>query len=280
MRRLIINADDFGLSKSINEGISRCVHGGMLNSVSVVSGGCASDEALLFIKQNTSLDVGVHLILTEERPLLSKDAVPSLVERNGRFPKTWGRFILLFCIGKIKILDIELELGAQINKILKTGIKITHLDSHCHIHVFPPILDLVIKMAKLNNISYVRVPVERITFKDMFSKRWLKIIILAFFSFMAKKTLSKHNIRSADFVLGVYNSGNLNLSNLYKGFRAVSVVDSGIFELVCHPGTSKTNLDYPKWGYHWEEETRLLTSAEIKRLAADWGIVFACREAH
>jgi len=280
MRRLIINADDFGLSKSINEGISRCVHGGMLNSVSVVSGGCASDEALLFIKQNTSLDVGVHLILTEERPLLSKDAVPSLVERNGRFPKTWGRFILLFCIGKIKILDIELELGAQINKILKTGIKITHLDSHCHIHVFPPILDLVIKMAKLNNISYVRVPVERITFKDMFSKRWLKIIILAFFSFMAKKTLSKHNIRSADFVLGVYNSGNLNLSNLYKGFRAVSVVDSGIFELVCHPGTSKTDLDYPKWGYHWEEETRLLTSAEIKRLAADWGIVFSCREAH
>lgn len=133
---LIVNSDDFGLSHSINQGIVKCFKDGIVTSASILTNGKAFEEAVMLTKEN-HLNTGIHLTLTDGQPVSKSKYIPTLVDKNTYFPRSYVDFSLPYFRLKISSKDVETEFRAQIEKFLETGLKPTHVDGHQHIHMFP-----------------------------------------------------------------------------------------------------------------------------------------------
>lgn len=188
----IFNADDFGMSHGVNQAISRAYHEGVLNSTSIMINLDFVDEALDMKKSMPELNVGLHLNLTNQYPISNAKDIPLLVDEKGKFKHGFVNLFLLsfFKPGALRK-QIEIETRAQLEKAIKSGIKLSHIDSHRHIHHIPLIFKIVSKLAKEYNIPRIRVVNENIfnTLKYNNDKSWLsdggliKYIILRVLAF-------------------------------------------------------------------------------------------------
>ncbi|MEH6938106.1 chitin disaccharide deacetylase [Bacillus sp. JJ664] len=150
MIKLIVNADDFGYSKGINYGIIEAHRNGIVNSTTMMMNMPGVSHAVDLAKENPDLKVGIHLVLTCGKPLLTD--VPTLVDQGGFFKK--NRDILE---SNISLEELEREWTAQVEKFLETGLTLTHIDSHHHVHTVPRFLPVVQKLSKKYNLSVRRV---------------------------------------------------------------------------------------------------------------------------
>ena len=150
MIKLIVNADDFGYSKGINYGIIEAHRNGIVNSTTMMMNMPGVSHAVDLAKENPNLKVGIHLVLTCGKPLLTD--VPTLVDQDGFFKK--NRDILE---SNISLEELEREWTAQVEKFLETGLTLTHIDSHHHVHTVPRFLPIVQKLSKKYNLSVRRV---------------------------------------------------------------------------------------------------------------------------
>src|SRR5271154_2160978 len=137
MKELILNADDFGLTRGVNEGIIRSHCEGILTSATLMATGPAFDDAVERAKATPTLGVGCHLVLMGGTAGAKPSEIPSLVDVNGLLPESLGIFVTKVTSRSIQTRDIEIELRAQIQKILRAGIEPTHVDTHKHTHVHP-----------------------------------------------------------------------------------------------------------------------------------------------
>ncbi len=158
MKRLIVNADDFGMAESVNDGIIKGHQHGIITSASFMAGAKAAEHAAILARDNPSLGVGVHLCLTLVRPVADPAKIPSLAPR-GLLPG--GPFPLMsrLLFGSIKIDEVEIELRAQIERTLALGIKPDHIDGHQHVHMMKRVFDVVMKLAEEYAIPAMRYPV-------------------------------------------------------------------------------------------------------------------------
>lgn len=160
-RRLVINADDLGLTRGVNDGIFDAHDHGVLTSASLFATAAATADAITRIRQRPSFGVGCHLALVDGEPTLSPEQVPTLVAHDGRFRRSWKPFIVACLAGRVSYGEVERELTAQIQTLRSAGIALTHLDAHKHVHAFPPIFEIVARLAVRFAIPTVRVPYER-----------------------------------------------------------------------------------------------------------------------
>ena len=161
MKELIVTADDFGYSRNVNRAILKCFKEGIVTSTSLLANTKYFEESVKLLKSNKSLDVGIHINLTEFRPLTK---AKTFTYGNGNF------------IGKAKWFngyyknagknEIEKEINAQIAVVISSGLKITHLNGHNHIHMLPNIFDIAISLAKKYRIKYFRLPYEAALSKE------------------------------------------------------------------------------------------------------------------
>ena len=159
-RRLIINADDFGLSESVNKGIVEAHTKGVLTSTTIMANMPAADQVVELAKNLPSLGLGVHLNLTAGKPLCQDNTVKLILDSQGYFALSPGKLALASLVnGKVKT-AIEAELTSQIQWLIDKGIKPTHLDSHKHIHSFPAIFPIVCRLAKRFSIPAIRYTFE------------------------------------------------------------------------------------------------------------------------
>ncbi|HEV3485683.1 MAG TPA: ChbG/HpnK family deacetylase, partial [Vicinamibacterales bacterium] len=135
-RTLIVTADDAGLHEGMTSGAIEAHRNGIVTACSLVANGAAFDDAIERLRDVPSLEVGVHLTLVEERPLTAM-----------RFPKKYTSFVPLYLARRIPMGNIERELRAQIEKVLATGLRVTHLNGHQHLHLLPRIFALVARLA-------------------------------------------------------------------------------------------------------------------------------------
>ncbi|MBO1580209.1 chitin disaccharide deacetylase [Bacillus sp. XF8] len=163
MIRLIVNADDFGLTEGTNYGIIEGHVKGIVNSTTMMMNMPGTEHAVLLAKEYKSLGVGVHLVLTAGKPLLTD--VPSLVSKDGFFHKQ-----STVREGNINPTDVEREWTAQIEKFLSSGLTPTHLDSHHHVHSLPILHDVLERLAEKYNVPIRRCEQERAVrpFSDVF----------------------------------------------------------------------------------------------------------------
>lgn len=269
-KRLIVNADDFGLTKGINRGVISAFRNGIVRSASIIPVGGAFDDAIILTRENPSLDLGIHLCLTEGRPVLPADKIPSLVKKDGCFLNSHRDLVLNYISGKVYINDIIKELQAQVEKVLKTGIKITHIDSHGHIHALPSILNVVVGLAKTYEIPYIRCPNESSIVPGVRLSRYIYKSVLSLFCVFSRKNINNAGLFRTDYFFGFLNSGHLSEEYLSA---ILGRIKNGVTEIVCHPGICDpgTNI-FKHWGYMWEEEVKVLSSEHIKKIMKDLNI--------
>jgi hopanoid biosynthesis associated protein HpnK len=273
LKQLIVNADDFGLTTGVNRGIVRAFKDGIVTSASLLVTGSAFEDAVALAQQNPKLDVGLHLALVEERAVLGPDVLPTLVDETGRFPSTSAEFIQRAILGGINWHQVEQEIAAQIALFQKTGLPLSHLNSHQHLHMFPPVFQIVRRLAHWIDNVWIRnsagpwrkPPHVRIG-------RWIQQIGLNLTSLSARAFHGSPLPEMPDGMFGFEVGGHLTRSALEQILRKIP---NGLYELICHPGEddADTRTQYSHWGYRWAEELEALTAPETRVVLQEQGIV-------
>src|ERR1700693_16618 len=161
MKQLILNADDFGMTRGVNEGIIRAHRDGILTSATLMANGPEFDDAVASAKLNPGLGVGCHLVLVAGPAVAPKGKISSLADENGNLPESLGLFVARLTAGLIRTKAIEREMRAQIEKIRAAGIEPTHLDTHKHNHAYPKVMESLARVGKALGITRVRKPMEK-----------------------------------------------------------------------------------------------------------------------
>jgi predicted glycoside hydrolase/deacetylase ChbG (UPF0249 family) len=262
--RLVVNADDFGLSERINSGIMQAHREGIVTATSLMAVGHAFEHAVQLSRAIKNLDIGVHLTAVAEFPLRRGNT--SLVGTDGRFPSSAGAFTGRWLAGRIRKADLEAEWCAQIERVVASGILVSHLDSHQHVHILPGLLDLVRSIAARYAIPFVRVPVEdwRISWSANLHgiSRLLGSAALWLVWITSRLWGAGQTPRPALHFLGFQDGGRLDakcLRRLLAGLRPGET-----YELMCHPGLTPEEPDLRRWSYRHEDELQALTSPSIR----------------
>jgi len=270
--RLIVNADDFGISERVNDGIILAHRTGIVTATSLMAVGRAFEHAADWCRRIPSLDVGIHLTLVAEKPLLRKAS--SLIGDDGRFPLGIGVFLRRYLAGSIRMADIRAELSAQIERVLDHGLRVTHLDSHQHVHAVPGIAELTFQLSARYGIPFVRVPVE-----DLHMDRPLRFHgfsrLAGAMALRACWTMVRFSgsgaARSPRLrFLGFTEGGRLNHARLHRILQALQ--PDRTYELMCHPGFTPDEPDVKRWNYHHEQELQALTHGLIRSEVVSRGI--------
>ncbi len=266
MKYLLVSADDFGLDKNINEGIVKAYEEGIVTCVNLMPTGEAFNSALKLAKMACLNEIGAHLALTQANPLTEAKKIPTLVTANGRFYKNYKYFIFNFIRGLIDLDQVYTELKNQISALQRTGLRITNLSSHEHLHMVPAILDIFVKLAREYCIPAIRFPHKDRFFHIKINKLY-KSIILSCFEKRMKKLLHASTILSPDHFRGFLYSGELKEEIV---LWIVGSLEEGTTELVCHPGILGPEV-LKKYKFHknCELELSALTSNVVKRLIND-----------
>jgi len=233
---LIVTADDVGLHRGMTEGAIRAHRQGIVTACSVVANGTAFDDAVERLRDVPSLEVGVHLALVEERSLTGM-----------RFPRSYARFVL----GRKDFVAIERELRAQIERVLASGLRVTHLNGHQHLHMWPRVFAIVERLANEFAIGYVR----RVRDRGGRGGIVRRIAIAAL-----------NALGSGGSTIGIMEAGHLTADRIID---LLPYVD-GTTELVTHPGIGVDA--YPHWNYAWDAETEALCDPRVRQAIADRGI--------
>lgn len=264
-KQLIINADDFGIHSAVNEAVRKAATEGILTSTSLMAGGDAFDEAVEMARSMPSLGIGIHLTLVGGiKPVLPPSEVPSLTWDNGVFCHDYGKLIVRDLEGKISLSEVYAEWDAQIQKIMNTGLPVTHMDGHQHMHMWPHFYPIARDLAKKYHISCMRVPDEDVLFgmKDGHIIRWAAKNGLSLLSRMHRPDLKKNHIRANDHFFGMLYGGHLSPERFAK---FILQTKPGITEIMCHPSADTRAMeDTFHWGYHGEDELAGLL-ADINR---------------
>ena len=270
MRRLIVNADDFGLHEAVNRGILAAHTAGIVSSASLMAGGAAFDEAVRLAGECPRLGVGVHLTLVGANSVLPVAEVSSLVDETGSFYRSYPLFIKRLLRGKIRLAEVERELAAQIDRIRMAGIQPSHLDSHQHLHVLPGIGGIVLDLARRFSIRAIRIPAEPVTFIGATPATVGRLAgrgDLTLLANLFRQQAAAAGIRTSDHFYGMLAGGQLTEAAILAILRRLPPGDS---ELMTHPGFADESLadTYP-WGYQWEAERQALAAPAVRALLAE-----------
>jgi predicted glycoside hydrolase/deacetylase ChbG (UPF0249 family) len=245
--RLIINADDFGLTTGINRAISELHQTNALTSATLMATGAAFEDAVAVAHSHPTLGVGCHIVLTDGTPVSPPATIPTLIGADGKnFRPSLANFVQALLRGIIRPEDIEHEALAQIQKLQRTGIQVTHIDTHKHTHLFPAVCRPLLTVLERTGISAIRNPFEPAFAKHLAQagiKRRLQLALLHRFrpAFVQLTDLQATNILTTNGTVGVSATGNLASATLSQILSALP--PSGTFELVCHPGYNDADLN-------------------------------------
>ena len=261
MGRLILNADDFGLTAGVNRAILELHRAGVLTSASLMARAAATDEAIELARATPSLGGGCHVGLVDGEPVLRAQNLPTLVDpRTGRFHPTLGAFFKLLLTGRIRYSEIEAETTAQINLLHAKGLRLTHIDSHKHAHMFPAVLRPVLRAARAAGIRAVRNPFEPAwSCRATHGAPWLRraqVRLLRQLEPTFRRIVAEEGFTTTDGALGVLATGTLDSTTVSSLLRNLP---EGTWELVAHPGYNDSDLA--------QAHTRLLASRETEREA-------------
>ena len=271
MKKLIINADDFGRHELINRAVEKAFREGCLKSATIMAGGKFFDDAVAVIKNNPELGVGIHFTLANGFPILPAEKIPTLINESGVFHENYVVFLKKYLQGKISHEEIKSELAAQLEKVLRAGIKLTHCDSHQHLHHVPGIIDIVLDLAESAKISAIRISHSKIFDGELDSIG--KFIGRVGLGSLAK--FAEHKARKKNFSMPEHFAGIVAGESVSENFmeNLILNLEEGITEVMLHPGTNNKILqDYCEWNHDFEEELNAVTSEKILNMLADKNI--------
>ena len=269
MKRLIVTADDVGLHAGMTAGALLAHDRGIVTAVSVAANGAAFSEAVMLLRERPGLDVGVHLVLTAERPLSPPTEIPSLLGSGGRFLPGFRALAWRYFAGRVRESEVELEWRRQIERVMAAGLRPLHLNSHQHLHALPRLFPIAMRLAGEAGIPFVRVPADPAAGQGFAPRNW-EIAALNHLGRRARAMLPE----GAPSLLvrrtvGVMAAGRLSLKRLGPVLALVRDVS----ELVCHPGLDDAALARAyRWRYRWQEEAAALCDPRVAEMMRSAGV--------
>ena len=256
MKKLVVNADDFGFTKDVNSGIVAAHREGILTATTLMANGTAFDDAVRLAREVPTLDVGVHLVLVGKAP----------------YPHTVGGLIRALAAHRIKPYD---ELRAQIVRIQDAGLKPTHLDTHKHTHLLPPVLDAVVRLSEEYRIPWVRRPFDFPI--EAAGVPWTRRAVSRGLGFVRRRfarKLKAHGCSMTDHFAGFRITGQYDAAELAALIRKLP---DGVTEFMCHPGfcTAELQAAPTRLKESRRRELDALTSAEVRRAVEESGVKLA-----
>lgn len=254
MKYLVTNADDFGFTRDVNDGIVHAHREGILTSTTLMATGAAFEHAVELARENPTLDVGVHLVLVGD---------PG-------FPPTVARLLGAVAARRIAIYD---ELSRQVRKIIDAGIRPSHLDTHKHTHLLPPVLDAVARIAQEFGIPWVRrpfdLPMTGTAWKPRLTSKGFTVVRGRF-----HRVLAQHGCRTTDHFAGFQITGRYDAGELARLIRSLP---EGRTEFMCHPGfcTDELRAARTRLKESRRRELDALVSPEVRRALAESGVILS-----
>jgi len=278
-RRLIINADDFGLTTGVNRAIAEAHERGIVTSATLMANGAAFADAAERVARLPRMSVGCHLVLVDGAPVLRPSDVPSLAPGGTRLRNSLADFWLAVVRGRVAADEIEREAAAQICKVQSAGISVSHVDAHKHAHLLPQVLRPVLRAARSCGVMAVRNPfgpLRALAFAHLVRRprlwrRYTEFGVLSSFADAFRRELAAADMTSTDGSFGVIGTGALDAS-LFEAI--IGCIPEGTWEFVCHPGYSDAELDQVRTRLRRsrEQELAVLTSDGAGRLLEQSGI--------
>lgn len=278
MRRLIVNADDFGFTSGVNRAIVEAHSRGIVTSSTLMANGAAFDEALQLARITPQLSIGCHVVLIDGDPVLSPDEIPSLAGSR-HFRDGLKGFAARALAGYLAESEIHAEAAAQIGKIQSAGICVSHVDTHKHTHLFPAILGPVLRAARECGVRAVRNPFgprlplrsSELLQRPNLWTRYAQTRILGLFARKFRSAVDHEGFATTDGTLGIEVTGTLD-QTLFHAIAA-SIPD-GTWEFVCHPGYNDADLQRARTRLRASRETelRVLMLPAAREILAQKGI--------
>jgi len=274
VRRLIINADDFGLTRGVNLAITEAHTRGVVTSATLMANSRAFDDAVLLANSSDRWSIGCHVVLVDGEPLIDPARLSSLLpsQNSTRFRDGLGVLALRSLFGRVDPDQVEAETTAQIRKLQAHDIDVSHVDTHKHTHMFPRVLEGILRAARSCGVRAIRNPFESFaadfvhTRKDLW-KRYVQVRALRNLAGPFRKAVRKAGMRTPDGTLGIVATGHLD-PQLFQGIA--ENVPEGTWEFVCHPGYVDNDLRAisTRLRESRAQELALLTSLETREALA------------
>jgi hopanoid biosynthesis associated protein HpnK len=260
LRRLIINADDFGFTSGVNRGIVESHVRGIVTSSTLMANGPAFAEAAEMAKASPGLSVGCHVVLIDGKPVLDASVISTITDSR-RFRDGLKTFAARALAGRVNARQVESEATAQIQKIQSAGIAVSHVDTHKHTHILPQVLRPLLRAARDCGVRALRNPFgprfplrsSQLLARPSLWTRVAEVRVLSRLAGQFRRAVDREGFVTPDGTLGIEVTGTLDETL----FQAIAQnIPDGTWEFVCHPGYNDADLAAAK--------TRLRESRELE----------------
>jgi chitin disaccharide deacetylase len=278
LRRLIVNADDFGFTSGVNRGIVEAHARGIVTSSTLMAKGAGFEEAVFLARSAPALSVGCHVVLIDGEPVLDLEKIPSLTASH-RFQDGLKSFAARALTGRIDEQDVLAEAKAQIGKIQSAGIAVSHVDTHKHTHLFPCVLRPLLRAARECGVKAVRNPFgprlpmrsSQLMQRPNLWTRYAQMRVFGAFASNFRHAVDQNGLSATNGTLGVEVTGTLD----ERLFHAIAEsIPDGNWEFVCHPGYNDADLQKANTRLRESRETelRVLTLPAARAILEEKGI--------
>ncbi|MBI4061596.1 MAG: hopanoid biosynthesis-associated protein HpnK [Elusimicrobia bacterium] len=260
MKRVVVTADDFGLSSEVNEAVRLGHERGILGCASLMVGAPAAREAVALARSRPGLKVGLHLTLVDGRPVLPPSLVPDLVDGAGRFRRGLaGPGARIFFLPRARRQAVA-ECRAQVEAFENTGLELDHLNGHNHFHIHPTILDAVLQLAERTRIPAVRLPCQPLSTAPA-GAAWMAAVMAPWVA-RTRSKLRRAGIAFNDCLFGLFETGAMVES---AWLRLIPQLPDGLTEVYCHPAVATVGaLKESMPEYRHAEELAALLSPRVR----------------
>lgn len=262
LRYIIINADDFGRHAEINRAVEEGLVHGCLRSATVMPGGAAFAGAIDIARRHEELGLGVHFTLVDGHPILPPEEIPSLVGSEGDFLPDHTALLKRYLKGSINLEEVRRELAAQLQKVEATGIPISHVDSHQHMHTLPGIIDIVLDLAARAGIRAVRTPLTTL-FAGAFGGLGQLVgrLGLSTLARLAACKAHRRGLLTPDNFAGIVAGEAVSEGEL---LHLIAHLPQGTTEVMMHPGMKNDVLQEDSgWQHDFEAELAAILSPRV-----------------
>jgi hopanoid biosynthesis associated protein HpnK len=256
MRGVIVTADDFGAALAVNEAVERAHREGVLTAASLMVAGDAAADAVDRARRMPELGVGLHVVLTDGRPILPPERIPALVGRDGRFHGSMLRTALAIAAFAAARAQLAAEIEAQFEAFADTGLPLDHVNAHKHFHLHPLIASALLRIGPRYGMTAMRVPYERGGSRPL---RW--------WAAQLRRRLRKAGLVVNDRFIGLTWTGAMDTMRMRSA--AGGPID-GLVEIYCHPANEDTWPGHAA-GYRYRDELAALLDGEVRAALAACG---------
>ena len=268
LKRVIVTADDFGISTPVNEAIEDAYRHGILTTTCLMVGAPAADDAVRRAKQIPQMGVGLHIVIVCGRPILAASQVPDLVDASGSFDTNLFRAgVRYFFLPHVRR-QLAREIRAQFEAFKKTGLSLDHVNAHNHLHIHPTVFSMILRIGKDYGLRAIRIPFEppppqcKVSMAEHFVGMWISLM---------RRRAARYEIRVNDRMYGLRDTGRMNLERLKPILESLP---DGVSEVVCHPATRRgPETEDAAYHYQFEEEYRALLHDDVRRAVKDADLI-------